>query len=200
MSRSGQIIPFHEKKREPAPLSHHDDDELLLLARGGKSAAFDEIVRRHQTRALRIASKYLGQTALAKDVTQNAFIEVYRALPRYKPVGRFQAYLYRVLLNQCRMSRRSSRLDERTSKRYAGDPRPDPEQPEGQILAQERRREVEHALEQLSTKLRVVLVLRFGGDLSYREIAEVLDLPLGTVKRRIFDALERLRRTMERDR
>ena len=93
----------------PADLSERDNDSLMLLARGGLDGAFDALVRRHQTRTLRIAAKYLGQSAVAKDVAQNTFLEIHRALPRYKARGRFESYLYRVLLNQCRMASRAAR-------------------------------------------------------------------------------------------
>lgn len=72
--------------------------------------------------------------------------------------------------------------------------------PDQAILARERAREVEHALAGLSPKLRDVLVLRFAGELSYDEIVELLKLPLGTVKRRIFDRLEKLRLIMDGER
>src|SRR5688572_31952924 len=89
--------------------SASSDDELMVLARGGLATAFDALVRRHQARALRVASRLLGSSAVAPDVVQNAFIEVYRALSRYQARGHFSAYFYRILLNQCRMLQRSQR-------------------------------------------------------------------------------------------
>lgn len=167
------------------------DDELMLLARGGVDEAFDVLVRRHQTRVLRLAGRMVGQRANAPDVAQNAFLEIYRGLPRYQAQGKFSAYLFRVLLNQCRIAARSSK---RSAVAFE-------EQPallgdgtgESLILARERQREVEAALQRLSEKLRTVVVLRHSAGLSYDEIAETLDLPLGTVKRRLFDAMEKLR-------
>jgi RNA polymerase sigma-70 factor (ECF subfamily) len=196
-----------EKKRHlravpgsPADLSQRDDDSLMLLARGGLDGAFDQLVRRHQTRALRIAAKYLGQSVVAKDVAQNTFLEIHRALPRYKARGRFESYLYRVLLNQCRMAGRAARTAARVQAALDAPPPAEGPGAEQLILERERRREVEQALGQLSRKLREVLVLRFVGELSYREIAAALEVPLGTVKRRIFDGLEKLRRIMEAER
>jgi RNA polymerase sigma-70 factor (ECF subfamily) len=212
MNERGRIIALHPERddaestplserddAESTPLSERDDDALMLLTRGGIQPAFDELVRRHQGRVLRIAGKYLGQPALARDVAQNTFLEVYRAVPRYRAGGTFTAYLYRVLVNQCRMTRRRARREERLDPLEGHVASGQPEQ-EDHVLAQERRKEVERALGQLSNKLRVVLVLRFAGELTYREIAEVLDLPLGTVKRRIFDGLERVRRIVEEGR
>jgi len=170
-----------------------DDDSLMLLARGGVASAFDALVRRHQARVLRVAGRYLGDSCAARDVVQSTFIALYRALPQYKPRGRFPSYLFAVLLNQCRLEvRRRSRMnaidgDELTEPLAAGDE---------QILARERGRELERALGHLSMKLREVVILRFSADLSHQEISETLGIPVGTTKRRLFDALEKLRTIM----
>lgn len=181
------------------PLSEHCDDDLMLLARGGQAKAFDELVRRHQRRIVRIAARYLGDPASAADVAQATFVELYRALPRYHPQGRFPAYLYRVLINQCHMAKRARRSQGRAFDTLSTEPSQAVNIPDQAILARERAREVAHALAELSPKLRDVLVLRFAGEVSYDEIAAVLQLPLGTVKRRIFDGLEKLRLIMEGD-
>lgn len=176
-----------------------DDDELLLLTRGGKPEAFDVLVRRHQLRALRIARKYLGDTAAAKDVVQAAFLDVYRALPRYQPRGQFAAYFHRVLLNQCHMAHRSRKYVRRTTvDARGGEPEHAPASEE-LVLAREKRAAVERAVGQLSRKLRDVIVLRFAGDLAYEEIATVLELPLGTIKSRLSAGLEQLRRLLEEE-
>lgn len=179
------------------PLSEQCDDDLMLLARGGQSRAFDELVQRHQPRVVRIAARYLGDPASAADAAQAAFVELYRALPRYHPRGQLRAYLYRVLINQCHMAKRLLRNQVRAFGTLSTEPPVTVEIPDQAILTRERTREVERALAELSPKLRDVLVLRFAGELPYEEIAAVLDLPLGTVKRRIFDGLEKMRRRME---
>ena len=171
------------------------DDELVLLARAGIDEAFDVLVRRHQARVLRMAGRLLGRSALAPDVAQNAFLEIYRGLARYQPQGKFPAYLFRVLLNQCRVAARSARRAGVVTDDLPATP--GDRSGESLILARERQREVEAALARLSEKLRAVVVLRHSAGLSYDEIAEALDLPLGTVKRRLFDAMEKLRRMLE---
>lgn len=176
-------------------LELRSDDELMLLARGGSGAAFDTLVRRHQARVLSVAARRLGRPALAADAAQNAFIEVYRTLARYQARGRFRAFLYQILLNQCRMLERSRRIDERVFETVLD---AHPLLPEDEILAREWRREVEIALGGLSHKLRDVILLRYSADLGYAEIAEALGVPIGTVKRRLFDGLAQLRRRLER--
>ena len=178
-------------------LEGRTDDDLMLLARGGMVTAFDALVRRHQHRVLRVAARLVGRSSMARDVAQNAFIEIYRALPRYQARGKFVPYLNRVVLNQCRMLFRSARVERHVLEVVTQTPAPIGRQAEAEIIARERQREVEVALGGLSEKLRNVVVLRYSGGLTYDEIAETLVVPVGTVKRRLFDAMEKLRRTME---
>ncbi|MFZ5438549.1 MAG: RNA polymerase sigma factor [Myxococcota bacterium] len=179
-------------------LEARPDDELMLLARGGRRDAFDVLVRRHQLAALKLASKYLGEVAAARDACQNAFLELYRGLPRYRAQGRFDFFLRRVVLNQCRMLGRGARIGERALSSAplltTGDGTP---APDDALLAAERRRDVDRALGQLSDKLREVVVLRYTGGHSLEEIAAILELPLGTVKSRLFAAMEKLKGHLE---
>lgn len=184
-------------------LDARDDDALMSLARGGAAEAFDTLVRRYQARVLRLAGRHLGRTPAVADAAQNAFIAVYRALPRYEGRGRFSAYLYRAVLNECRMTRRSERTRARVAvpmdaSGAAQDRVASPAaSAEAQALARERERAVEAAVARLSDKLRDVVALRYGSGLSHDEIAETLQVPVGTVKRRLFDAMEKLRRFLE---
>jgi RNA polymerase sigma-70 factor (ECF subfamily) len=195
MSHTAPVIPLHPPL-EPAaaPALERTDDQLMLLARGGRMEAFDALVRRHQAAVLRMAMKELADPSLAKDVAQATFLEVHAWLHRYEPQGKFKAFLYRVLLNQCRMAgrKRSSWLRMQT---LPASPEVSA-MPEDRLLERERRREVDRALGTLSPKLRSVLLLRFAADLSYQEIAEASDVPVGTVKSRISLAMAELKRRL----
>ncbi len=208
-----EIIPLHPRRSATdaeavatavaaageMPLTERSDDDLMLLARGRVAAAFDALVRRHQRTVLRIAAKYMGSTAAATDVAQNSFLQLYRALPDYRAHGKFSSYLYRLVLNQCRASHRAdARRDQRLRELAAVAPEEIHGQSADSVLARERRREVEGALATLSDKLREVVVLRFASELSYEEISDVLDIPVGTVKSRLFAGLEKLRQHLER--
>ncbi len=196
-----------EPKRQPlsvvpsvdgeVELAARADDELMLLARGGRAEAFDALVRRHQARALDVAAKFLGSPAVARDAAQAAFVELYRALPRYRANGAFTAFWTRVLLNQCRMAARARGTERRHLDGFAQEPRPVAPLPDERLLATERQRDVQRALARVSEKLRAVVVLRFAGDLSLSEIATALDLPVGTVKSRLFAGLAQLRALLE---
>lgn len=187
------LVSIPEAGPETVPYAGRTDDELMLLARGGARAAFDVLVRRHQARVLHVARRRLGSSAAAADAAQNTFLDIYRALPRYQARGIFPSYLYRVLLNQCHAVGRSRRFE-----RKAESPVPEAEPlAEALILARERQRDVDTAVNLLRDKLRDVVLLRYGADLSYEEIAVSLGVPIGTVKRRLFDAMERLRQGLE---
>jgi RNA polymerase sigma-70 factor (ECF subfamily) len=188
--RLALVMPPSEPE---SPFAARSDDELMMLTRAGVDGAFDFLVRRHQARVLRVAARYLGSTSAAADAAQNAFLEILDNVARYRAQGKFRSYLYRVVLNECRMARRS--------KWWQRDPLPSSypieDLSEDQILERERARAVEEKVHALSPKLRSVVLLRYGGDLSYDEIAEALEIPQGTVKRRLFDAMAWLRNELE---
>lgn len=199
----GKILALVAAAGVPAaePVPDHDDDEWMLLARSGRPGAFDALVRRHQGRALVVAHRYLGQRDLAKDVAQNTFLEIYRRLDTYRADGKFRAYFHRVLLNQCRMAARSRRTRSRFHERLAdASPEEIARMPDEQILARERERQVERGLQALSDKLRAVVVLAFSAGLSHGEIADTLDIKVGTVKSRLSAALVALRAELGEER
>src|SRR5687768_4547832 len=107
------LVPGARGGDQQASLAGRSDDELMLLARGGMRDAFETIVARHQAQALRVAARRLGQSSLAADVAQAAFLDLFRALPRYQARGCFSAYMYRALLNRCRAAERAARSERR---------------------------------------------------------------------------------------
>jgi RNA polymerase sigma-70 factor (ECF subfamily) len=170
-------------------LDTRDDDALMALARTRRDA-FDVLMARHQAALLRIAARYLGDVAAAKDVCQATFLEVYRARHTYRPSGRFGVFVRRALLNQCHMANRRGR---QVARLEALDVSPDgPPPPDALLLAEERRRVVQAEVSKLSEKLRAVVVLRYAGGHQLEDIAEVLEVPLGTVKSRLFAAMQAL--------
>ena len=174
------------------------DDALMARAKAGDDAAFNTLVRRHYNRLGRVAAKYLIRSDLATDAVHNTFVELHRAVPRYEPRGRLTSYLYRVLLNQCRMLQRRSRYDKQLRERLAVEPPPNAgAELQPYVLAPERQRELDDAVASLSDKLKAVVHLRFSAGLTYEEIAQALELPLGTVQSRLFLALKKLRKQLQ---
>jgi len=192
-SRRLSLVPQRAALEQSISLDARTDDELMLLARGGLDAAFSSLIRRHQAKTLRLAVRYLGRESVAADVAQDTFVEVFRALPQYQAKGKFSSYLYRVLLNRCHMTWRSTHAEQRALQ-FAALAVSDVDEVE--ILLREWRRDVSFALGALSEKLRSVVLLRYCAGLSYDEIAAALEVPEGTVKRRLFDALTKLRTTL----
>lgn len=178
-------------------LEARSDDELMVLARGGRPAAFDVLVRRHQASALKVAARYLGSPADARDACQNAFLEVYRSLTRYQPQGSFVFYLRRVLLNQCRMLGRSAATRIRIAGVSSVDVPVAARLPDEALLAKERARALTSAVCELSDKLREVVALKYAGEHSLEETAAILELPVGTVKSRLFSAMDKLKGNVE---
>lgn len=184
------------------------DGELVRLIRGGEVDAFAELMRRTQRVAYRLARRITRRHEDADDVVQDAYVKAYRALDRFsldRPFGPwFLTIVSRTALTRIRDGARraaesldapgydgSAPLSERVA-----DPGQDAE-------ALERRLRIEQAMAALSDDHRVILALRVEGDLSYAQIAETLDVPLGTVMSRLARAREALlaalgeERTME---
>ncbi len=195
VERLAEVIPIDGALDRPA-LVDRTDDELMLIARGGIESAFDVLVERYQRRLARTAHRYVGDLQATEDVVQETLLDMYRHLPRYRPEGRFKALLFRSLLNRARMARRSwwrSRLDLKTE---------GPEgfidaQAEERVLERERQREIQRAIDVLPDHYRRVVALRYGADLDYAEIAETLDVPLGTVKSRMSTAHRKMAKRLE---
>ena len=185
------------KNAKSIPLDERSDDDLMLLARGGRKEAFEALVRRYQKQALSVAFKKVGDSSQARDVAQNTFIELFRYVPKYQAQGRFSSLLFRILFNECNKVFRSRGYADRAQETLSQTPEDVVEMPDDQILKRERRREVDRALTKLSDKLRDVLVLRFTAELSYKEISQQLDVPVGTVKSRIAAGMDKMRETLE---
>jgi RNA polymerase sigma-70 factor, ECF subfamily len=172
------------------------DDELMRMARSGTRRAFDELIRRHQGRVIRIALRHTGGLAIAQEVAQETFVDLFRALPNYRPRGQFSAFLFRILINRCRMEFRRRRVREAGSVLTLTPERSSDVTSLDIILARERDRRLNLEIQRLSKPLRDVIAL-WGEGLADKEIAEILGKPMGTVRRRRFEAVEKLRQRLE---
>jgi RNA polymerase sigma-70 factor (ECF subfamily) len=169
--------------------------DLLASAQGGSLFAFDEIVRRYQRRVYSTALRIVRRHDLADDVTQEAFLRAHRALSSYDRGRPFGPWICRIAANLAINHVRSPEAREEALDEAALDRSPDPasDGPLGAILEQEARRVLEEAVGRLPAEQRAVFVLRTFEDLSYNEIAEALDLSVGTVMSRLSRAREKLR-------
>lgn len=174
------------------PLVTITEAALIEQSQNGDRHAYGELVRRHHEGVIRVVYRMCGDPALAEDAAQDAFIRAWTHLNRFKPGSSLRSWLYRIAVNAAvdalRRESRTADVDIETI------PFPDPGQgPEAAYLQRERERMVQEAVLALPEASRSVLVLREYGGLSYREIAESLDIPLGTVMSRLNYARQRLK-------
>jgi RNA polymerase sigma-70 factor (ECF subfamily) len=167
--------------------------DLLAKARGGNLFAFEEIVKRHQRRVYAVALRIVRRHDVADDVTQEAFMRAQRALPSFDLARPFGPWIARIAANLAVNYVRSPRAREQAlPEAYAEAPAPDPDPLTG-VLEREARAALSRALGLLSAEQRSVFVLRVMEEMSYREIAEALELSPGTVMSRLSRAREKLR-------
>jgi RNA polymerase sigma-70 factor (ECF subfamily) len=170
-----------------------DEDTLMRRAAGGDAQAFGAIVQAYQSRLVRFAMRLLGDSEAAQDAAQEAFLRLWRLRASYQPCGCLQAYLFRTIRSVCVDYARAARPWDAPAEGRAGGTAPDPAV---LIQAQSLADAVRQAVQSLPETQRVVFVLSQYEGLSYAEIADVLDCPLGTVASRKHQATETLRRKL----
>lgn len=169
---------------------------LVEAAAAGSREAFDELICRHQTAILNLIRALVAGTADSDDLAQEAFVRAWKGLRRFRGDSSFRTWLCRVAINVARTERARQRNVLRWFRPAAEAREPESgHEPIDAILA--RRQAVERALQSLPDDLRVAVTLRDLRGLEYREIAEILDVPIGTVESRIFRARQRLRPLLE---
>lgn len=181
------------------------DEDLVRQARTGSQEAFAELVGRYKDKIYNLGYRMLGNREEAEDVAQETFLHTYRALDSFRVEERFSPWIYKIASNLC--------LDRLRRQRPMITSLDEPAGPDGDIPQQvadwstspdkvyelnEIREVTQQAISSLPPKYKVVVVLRHLQDLSYDEIAKVLNIPQGTVKTRLFRAREILRRKLSR--
>ncbi len=177
-------------------MTSSNDRRLVERVQKGDKQAYDVLVLKYQHKIVKLIMRYVRDPAEAQDVAQEAFIKAYRALPKFRGDSAFYTWLYRIAINTAKnhlvsMSRRplEYNLDPQESEQFAINPNlRDDESPEGVVLREELRETVESAIGGLPDELRVAITLREVEGLSYEEIAQAMDCPVGTVRSRIFRA------------
>jgi RNA polymerase sigma-70 factor (ECF subfamily) len=174
------------------------DKQLVAKVQKGDSRAFDLLVMKYQHKIMGLISRYVHDSDEVQDVAQEAFIKAYRALPRFRGDSAFYTWLYRIAINTAKnhlvsRSRRPPGSDvEVEDAEYfeAGGALRDIETPETALFGAELKAVIEQAIAELPDDLRAAVTLREFDGLSYEDIAEVMDCPVGTVRSRIFRARE----------
>jgi RNA polymerase sigma-70 factor (ECF subfamily) len=174
------------------------DQQLVARVQKGDSRAFDLLVLKYQHRIFGLISRYIRDADEVQDVAQEAFIKAYRALPNFRGESAFYTWLYRIAINTAKnyLVARSRRppgtdveLDDAEYLENGGSLR-DIENPENVLFGAELKAVVERAIGALPEDLRTAITLREFDGLSYEDIADIMDCPVGTVRSRIFRARE----------
>ncbi len=166
--------------------------DLIHLAQQGDRNAFGELVRRHYQGVVRVVYSMCGDAALAEDAAQEAFIRAWVNLPSFQPSAPLKSWLYRIAINAA-LDVLRKKPEESLEENRAMMITDQGQSPESALLQKERVALVRQAMQDLPEASRSVLVLREYGELSYQEIAKVLDVPVGTVMSRLNYARTRLR-------
>lgn len=180
------------------------EQELLAAALAGDREAFGELALLHQSRAIAVAASILGNRDEARDLVQEACLKAFHALDSFVPGRPFFPWFYRILRNACIQQLRRRRLRRASPLQGAGvdgDPLPEladaaAPRPEELVERDEASRLVGHALTRLPARDREILLLKHFEGLSYKEIAEALAIPVGTVMSRLSTARQRLRQLL----
>lgn len=174
------------------------ETSLIEQAQNGDRNAFGELVRRHYQGVTLVVYRMCGDTGLAEDAAQEAFMRAWVHLPSYQPRAGLRNWLYRIAINAALDVLRHSpeeTLEDEQARRLPDQVRG----PETALIEKERVVLLQHAMQSLPEAARSVLVLREYGGLSYQEIARVLEVPVGTVMSRLNYARNRLREILKAD-
>jgi RNA polymerase sigma-70 factor (ECF subfamily) len=168
--------------------------QWIRRSRGGDTQAFAQLYEAYKNLVYRTAFLLLDDPEEAEDALQEIFLQLYRTLGRYDPArGAFSTWLYRITVNHCLNRRRSRR-----SQLHLGIDQLEAIASPGNLDKQASdNQQLQQAMDRLSEKLRVVVVLRYFLELSYAEIAQALEIPLGTVQSRLNQAMQNLRSELQ---
>jgi RNA polymerase sigma-70 factor (ECF subfamily) len=179
------------------------DEELVEACQAGEASAFDVLVARWEDRIRGAAFRFLGSEEEARDVAQEAFLKAYRALGGFKREARFSSWLYQIATNLCRdrLRRRKTRATVSLEALEEAGPvmvemRPDAHE---RLLERDLAQAVRRAIHALPEEQREVVILKEYQELTFLEIAQALDVPVSTVKTRLYRGLGQLRLRLERE-
>ncbi len=183
----------------------HDISQLIERALQGDQKAYTDIVARFREQIYHFIFRMVKDKAQAEDLTQETFIKAFRALASFNSNYAFSTWLYKIAANNCidyfRKKKLATTSIDTPIKAKDGELQrdfPDREQgPESELISKEQTNQIQSAIDSLPPKYKQAIMLRHSQDKSYEEISKELDIPLGTVKVRIFRAREMLKARMK---
>ncbi len=180
------------------------DEQLVQRALAGDADAFGEVVHRWERRIFALAYGILGREEDARDAAQETFIAAFRNLGNFRGEAKVSSWLHRIAVNQCITRQRRAKvrgetsLEVETNENGAQFAAPKSTSPARVVEGRERTAAVRRAVGALPPELREVLVLKEFEELTFQQIADTLDVPLSTVKSRLYTALKQLRLRLEK--
>jgi RNA polymerase sigma-70 factor (ECF subfamily) len=174
------------------------DENILERALTGDAEAFGEIVRRWERRIFALAYGMLGREEDARDATQETFLAAFRSLRGFRGEAKVSSWLHRIAVNQCITRQRRAKvrgeaaLDDEQEKDAGNFAAPSSYLPSRVVEGKQTTQAVRRAINSLPVELRQVVVMKEFEDLTFREIADALELPMSTVKSRLYTALKQL--------
>ncbi len=191
-----QLQGYGEGRR----MSERDiDQQLVERAQQGDKHAFELLVSKYQRKLGRLLSRFIRDPGEVEDVTQEAFVKAYRALPSFRGDSAFYTWLYRIGINTAKnylvsMGRRApttTNYDAEEAERFDdGDQLRDLNTPENLLMSKQIAQTVNQSMDRLPEELRAAIMLREIEGMSYEDIAKIMNCPIGTVRSRIFRARE----------
>lgn len=174
-----------------------NEGQLIQRAAAGDASAFNELLGAHEKQMYVVCYRMCGNYNDAQDCLQEAMLRVFRALPGFKSQSSFSTWLYRITMNACldelrrRKTRRNASLDGLLEEGWS--PKSESEAPDDQVVRSERAKALHAAIAELPEEMRSAIVLRDIRGFSYEEIADMLNMNIGTIKSRISRGREKLR-------
>jgi RNA polymerase sigma-70 factor (ECF subfamily) len=181
-----------------------NDEQMVELALSGDPEAFGEIVRRWERRIFALAFGMLGREEDARDATQETFLSAFRNLRNFRGEAKVSSWLHRIAVNQCISRQRRAKvrsetaLEDEAEKNAAVFALPMDASPARGAEDTERSKAVRRAVSALPADLRQVVVMKEFEELTFQEIADALELPLSTVKSRLYTALRQLQMRLQK--
>ncbi len=181
-----------------------NDEHIVERALTGDPEAFGEIVRRWERRIFALAYGMLGREDDARDATQETFLAAFRNLRGFRGEAKVSSWLHRIAVNQCITRQRRAKvrneaaLDDEQEKDAANFSAPLSYSPARAVESRQTTQAVRRAVNSLPVELRQVVVMKEFEELTFREIADALDLPLSTVKSRLYTALQQLQMRLQK--
>ena len=188
-----------------ARTSDQVDQELVSRVQRGEKVAYDQLVLKYQHKIIQLVNRYVRDSSEAQDVAQETFIKAYRALARFRGDSAFYTWLYRIAINTAKnhlvsRSRRSSdyEVDVQEAEQIDNSLKlKNLDTPEQLLSNDEIVKTIQAAIEELPEEMRIAIMLREFEGMSYEDIANVMDCPVGTVRSRIFRAREAIDKELQ---